>query len=257
MSAKVAVVTGASSGIGRAIALEFAKNDHKVVIVGRDQDRLNEVIESMAEVSTAKSRDNFLSMIADFEDIKQVDMIVDKTIDKFNRIDILINNAGTPGKRRTLDDADFFEDFNVILQVNLIAATRLAQLVAKHIVATKGVIINISSVADRVPSPSISYSVAKAGLSMLTKTMANALDGTGARVITVSPGPIKTNFSKRTGSYGPLTALRRPGEAEEVANVVAFLCSDKASYIHGTNIDVDGGFCSKFGDVYGQMKSIK
>lgn len=256
MEPKVAIVTGASSGIGREVALEFSSQGYRVTIVGRNRERLNEVFDSMVKASSSKSADNFISIVADFADPKQVDQVVEKTIEKFSNIDILVNNAGSPGGRRSLQDPDFFEDFSSILQVNLITATRLSQLAVKHLVKTKGVIINVSSVADTIATPSISYSVAKAGLTMLTKTLANALDGTGVRVVTVSPGPILTNFSQRTSAYGSLTSLLRPGEAKEVANVVAFLCSDKASYIHGTTIEVDGGLCAKFGDIYGQMKNL-
>lgn len=248
------LVTGGSSGIGGSTALEYAKLGYKIAITGRDEDRLNKVFEEMTNLSPSKSKDNFLILKVDFEDTAQVDTVVKQTVDKFGQLDILINNAGFAGKRRGLNHPEFFEDFQKIMQVNLMSATRVAQLAAPHLVKTKGVIVNVSSVADRIANPSISYSVSKAGLSMLTKTLANAFEGTGVRVVTVSPGPIKTNFSPRTASMAPMTSMNRAGESIEVANTIVFLTSDKASYIHGCTIDVDGGMYAKFGGLFNDLK---
>lgn len=260
-SPKVVLVTGGSSGIGEACALKYAELGYRVAITGRNQDRLLKVVEKMVEVAPAKAaeqlKDDFLILKNDFEDPQQVDSVVKQTVEKFGKLDIVINNAGYPGKRLGLSDADFFEDFQKILQVNLIAATRIAQLASSHLIKTKGVMINVSSVADRVAAPTISYSVSKAGLSMLTKTLANALEGTGVRVVTVSPGPIQTNFSDRTAMMAPMTSLGRAGEAREVADTIVFLTSDKASYIHGCTIDVDGGTYAKFGGFFNVLKPNK
>jgi len=253
---KVVLVTGASSGIGEAAALEFAKLGYKVAITGRNQERLSKVLQSLVSESPGASASDFLALVADFEDQEQVEPLVEQTVNKFGRLDVLVNNAGSSGKKRGLADADFFEDFQKILQVNLMAATRLAQLSSNHLKQTKGVIINVSSIADRLAMPSIAYSVSKAGLSMLTKTLANALDGTGVRVVTVAPGPIKTNFAQGIEKFGFISSLQRVGEALEVARTIVFLSSDKASYIHGCTIDVDGGTYGKFGGVFNQAKEV-
>lgn len=253
---KVVLVTGGSAGIGEATAIAFAKLDYKVVLTGRNQERLDNVSRKLVSVSPSKSKENFLALKADFVDPKQVDLVVPETVAKFGTIDILVNNAGFSGKRRGLESDGFFDDFKEILQVNLFAQVRISQLATPYLLKSKGVIINVSSVADRLAMPTISYSVSKAGLSMLTKCLANAYDGRGVRVVTVSPGPILTNFAEGIDAFGPMTSLMRAGESEEVANTIVFLASDKASYIHGCTVDVDGGLCSKFGGVFSKMTEV-
>lgn len=252
---QVVLVTGASQGIGAATALEYARLGYKVAITGRDEERLTNVFDELVENSISEEEDDFLAIKADFEDPKQVDEVVAKTIAKFNRLDVLVNNAGFRAQKLTLDHPDFFLDFQRILQVNLVAATRIAQLAVPHIKKTQGVIINVSSIADRLGSPSISYSVAKAGLSMLTKTLANALDSTGVRVVTVSPGPVKTNFGPGLDLMGPLSHMNRIATPKEVADTIVFLSSPKASFIHATTIDVDGGASTKFGGIFQRLAS--
>lgn len=250
---KVILVTGASSGIGEVTAIEYAKLGYKVAITGRNEERLAKVLEQLVANSPSKLENDFLTIKADFEDPKQVDQVIDATISKFNQLDVLINNAGFRAQKLSLDHPDFFQDFQRILQVNLVAATRIAQLAVPHIKKTRGVIINVSSIADRLGSPSISYSVAKAGLSMLTKALANALDGTGVRVVTVSPGPVKTNFGPGLDLMAPLSHMHRIAESQEVADTIIFLSSEKASFIHATTIDVDGGAVTKFGGAFQRL----
>ena len=240
---KVVLITGGSAGIGKESAVEFAKMGYRVAITGRDKTRMNEALEKLRSVvPDQEATGRFLTLFANFELEEEVDSVVEAAIKQFGRLDVLINNAGYPGKRLDIFHSDFYEDFKNILQVNLMAATRIAQLAAPHLIKTRGVIINVSSVADRVAMPTISYSVSKAGLSMLTKTLANALEGKEVRVVTVSPGPIATNFAPTTvHRYADKPLLGRVGESDEVAKLIVFLASDKASYIHGTTIDIDGG----------------
>lgn len=252
---KVVLITGASSGIGKATAVEYAKLGYKLAITGRNKERLDQVVESLGSVSPSKSASSdFLALVADFEDPKQVEPVVVNTLNKFGRLDILINNAGYTGERFSILEDGFYEDFKNIIQVNLMAATRLAQLAYPHVVKSKGVIVNVSSIADRIATPTMSYSISKAGLSMLTKTLANSLDGTGVRVLTVSPGPIMTNISRGIDKMGPTTSLGRVGQPVEVASTIVFLTSDKASYIHGATIDVDGGCMVKFGGMFNRIR---
>lgn len=251
------LVTGGSSGIGESSAKLYAQLGYKVAITGRNEDRLNKVLEAMVNLSPNKSKSDFLILKADLEDPKQVDSVVSGTVAKFGGIDILVNNAGFMGENRHIELDGFFEDFKKILQVNLFAPVRIAQLATPYLLKSKGVIVNVSSVADRLGSPTISYSISKAGLSMLTKCLANAYDGRGVRVVTVAPGPIKTNFAENLDLYGPTTSLMRAGEAEEVAQTIVFLSSDKASYIHGCTVDVDGGLSSKFGGIFSKAKDLR
>lgn len=250
MSAKkIVLVTGGSSGIGGATAVEFAKLGYKVAITGRNQAKLNEVAEKLTTSSPTKSKEDFLALKADFVDPKQVELVVQETVAKFGGLDILVNNAGYPGDRRDFKHQEFYRDFQNILQVNLFAPVRIAQLASPYLIKSKGVIINITSIADRMALPTVSYSVTKAGLSMFTKCVANSYDGLGVRVVGVAPGPIVTNFMEGIDKFGPMTSLGRSGESIEVANTIVFLASDKASYIHGCVVDVDGGCYSKFGGV--------
>lgn len=243
---KVALITGGSSGIGNAVAIEYAKLGYKVAITGKQSEDISEIVKQLEAHLPDNCTDHILTIEADFEIPAQVEPIVEKVVEKFGRLDILVNNAGYTGNKSGLMDDKFFDDFQKILQVNLVAPTRIAQLAIKHLTKTRGVIINVSSICDRIAVPNISYSVSKAGITMLTKTLANALEGTGIRVVTVAPGPIRTNFSQEMDAYARMSSLNRIGEAKEVANAISFLSSDKASYIHGCTVDVDGGSYSKF-----------
>lgn len=248
---KVVLVTGASAGgIGHATALEFAKLGYKVAITGRDKQRLKETmrdLESAAAPFGAGPETNFLTLEVDLENTIQVDELIPQVIAKFGQLDILINNAGSVGKRKSLLDDDFYEDYLGIMQVNLLAPTRLAQLAAPHLLKAPhgGVIINVCSVADRLAfSSNASFCISKAGLSMLTKTLANTFEGKSVRVLTVSPGAIATNIVPGSATMGKLSTLaERSGTSKEVADVIVFLASDKASYMTGTCVDVDGGMC--------------
>lgn len=263
---KVALITGGSSGIGAATAIELAKEGYRVAVTGRNKGRLEGVWRKLLD-STCEGKgdneqhvrsDHFLMIQADFEDKSQVESIIHEVIQAFGRLDVLINNAGYSGRSRNIKDHDFFEDFQNIQQVNLHTPVRLCQLAATHLIETKGVIINVSSIADRVPFETISYSVSKAGLSMLTKCLANAFENKGVRVVGVAPGPVKTNFAPVPMDFGGfMTSIGRMGEARDVASFIAFLASPKASFIHGSIMDIDGGCYSKCNGVFKPPKLLR
>lgn len=257
---KVALVTGGSSGIGQATALEFAKLGHKVAITGRNSERLEAVLNELYEVCPARAQgaqrsDYFLALQVNFEDDRQVESVVGRVVGHFKALNILVNNAGYVGESHDLLDEEFYEDFGKLLQVNLLAPTRLSQMAAPHLmkgsVSNPGILINVSSTADRVPIKALGYCVSKAGLSMLTKVLANSLEGKNVRVLTVSPGPVRTSISPdvRVIEYmgEKATLMHRPGYASEVADLIVFLASEKASYMHASTIDIDGGHISKLG----------
>lgn len=186
-SKRTVIVTGGSAGgIGHATAVEFAKLGCRVAITGRDQVRLDRSLADLLRASPSQpaSEDDYLTLKVDLEDEKQVDQVVEQVVDKFRRLDVLVNNAGFNGNARghLLDEA-FYDLFKSVLQVNLHAPTRLAQLAALYLMEAPegGVIVNVSLVADTIAFTHVAYSVTKAGLSMLTKTLANNFKGKNVR----------------------------------------------------------------------------
>lgn len=249
-SSRVALVTGGSSGIGEATAIEFAQAGFRVAITGRDGVRLNKVIENLKNSTPIKTDQDtlFLALEANFEELTQVEPLVDQVIAKFGQIDVLVNNAGYLGESRDLWHKEFFTDFQNIMQVNLMAVARLTQLAAPHLMKSqRGVVINISSVLDRMAYPNISYCISKAGLAMLTKTFANEFEGTNVRVVAVAPGPVSTRISPAIDTLACTTSLGRMASSSEIAKVVTFLESEKASFVHGSTFDVDGGYLARVG----------
>jgi glucose 1-dehydrogenase len=244
---KVAVVTGAAKGIGRAIAERFLAEGARVVVADID-----EAAGSLAE-SKLGGPDKVRFVPCDVADRLSVRDLVASTIDAFGTIDILVNNAGI------IHAADFLaleeEDFDRVLRVNLKGAFLLGQAVARRMVkqiedgGAPGAIINMSSVnavfaiANQVP-----YSVSKGGLNQLTKVMALALAPHGIRVNAIGPGSIMTDMlatitTDRAARERVLsrTPLGRVGEPSEIAAIAAFLASDDASYVTGQTIYADGG----------------
>ncbi|XP_045772198.1 uncharacterized oxidoreductase SERP2049-like [Maniola jurtina] len=241
---KVVIVTGASSGIGAVIAEEFSAEGAKVVIVGRNEAKLNHV---------AKNCNDPLIVYADLSKDEDIQKIIDETIDKFGRIDILVNNAGTYANASILS-GNIMDSYDFIMRVNLRALIYLTSLAAPYIVKTKGNIINISSVVGSIApiAPgSFCYNVSKAGVNHFTTCIATELGALGVRVNTVSPGPVYTEFIENTGFPGPWdiykpgTVLNRISESKEIADMVLFLASDKAKSITGVNYLVDNGMTIK------------
>jgi len=247
LSGKSAIVTGAASGIGYAVAERFLREGGRVVIADVDHGK-----GAMAERELSALGD-VLFVRTDVGQRAQVDALVAAAIDRFGGIDILVNNAGI------VHAADFLDleeaDFDRVLNVNLKGSFLCGQAVARHMVDSvgsghaPGAIVNMSSVnavfaiANQVP-----YSVSKGGVSQLTKVMALALAPYGIRVNAIGPGSIMTDMlasvandkaaMKRILSRTP---LGRVGQPSEIAAIAAFLASDDASYITGQTIFADGG----------------
>lgn len=213
---KVAVVTGGAGGIGKTIAEEFKKQGAEVVVV--DQ----------------KSGADFMGDIACEDTLCDFAQYV---IKKYGRVDYVINNAMLT--RGGLSECSY-EDFNYVLRVGITAPFMLAKLFMPYF-SKDASIVNISSSRDRMSQPETeSYTAAKGGIAALTHAMAVTLAGR-VRVNSVSPGWIDTAF----GQYGGADAVQHPagrvGNPLDIANIVLFLCSEKASFITGENICVDGG----------------
>jgi len=246
MNDKVAVVTGASSGIGRAAALLFAKNGWNVVAFGRNESELNALRD--------ESRDTGGSIrihLGDITKTSQVDRLVSDTIDNFEQIDALINAAGII-KSGSIEDTTL-DDWDKMMNVNLRSAFYLMQKCVPHLAATKGNVVNVSSVTGTRAFPNVlAYCVSKAATDQLTRCTALELAPKGIRVNAVNPGVVITNLHKRGGmsdeAYEKFLEnaknthpIGRPGRPEEVAELIYYLASEKAAWITGATYEIDGG----------------
>ena len=240
---KVAVITGGAQGIGRACAERFLSEGARVVLADVDETRL------AATAARIGTRENVLAVVADVARKADVDALIAETVEKFGRIDILLNNAGICP---VADFLDFTEDqFDRTLAVNLRGAFFGTQAAGRQMIAKGGggVIINMSSINSGLANPACApYAISKGGMNQVTSTAAVAFAPHGIRVCGVGPGTIATDiikgaFTERAGMDAILarTPMGRLGEPEEIASVVAFLASDDASYITGETIYPDGG----------------
>lgn len=242
---KVAIVTGAADGIGRASALAFAQHGADVVLA----DINGEANERAAREIADDSGRGTLAVPCDVSRDADLQRLVDATLARFGRCDVLLNNAGiiVAGDILELDPADF----DRVLGVNLRSYFVLTQHVARHMVDQKieGSIINMSSVNSVLAIPNqLAYATSKGGLQQLTKACALRLAEHNIRVNAIGPGSIRTKVLEAVATNETVrhtllsrTPLRRFGEPSEVAKVAVFLASDYASYITGQTIFPDGG----------------
>jgi NAD(P)-dependent dehydrogenase (short-subunit alcohol dehydrogenase family) len=250
LSGKVALITGASSGIGAATAVLFARLGAKLAIMGRNEANLLDVSKNCSQHLTAGT-ESPLMLIGDLTSEHDVKRIVDKTVERFGRLDILVNNAGVLefGSIETTS----LEQYDRVMNVNVRAVYQLTMLAVPHLIKTQGSIVNVSSVnGTRSFSGVLAYCISKSAVDQLTKCTALELASKKVRVNSVNPGVVVTDLQKRGGltddAYAKFLerskethALGRPGETEEVARAIAFLASDEASFITGENLHVDGG----------------
>ena len=244
LEGKVAVITGASRGIGRAIALRLAQAGAKVVVSSRKLEHVQPVAD---EIKAAGGE--ALAIQAHVGRTDEVQALVKQTMETFGQIDVAVNNAGTNPHFGPLLSADEGQ-WDKILDTNLKGAFRVCQAVAPHMEAQGGgKIINVASIAGLRPSPGMGvYSVSKAALIMLTQVLAMELGHAGIQVNAIAPGVIKTRFSRvlwQTEQIaGPILAhlpLARFGEPEDVAGLALYLASPASDYVTGAVFVVDGG----------------
>jgi len=245
LGGRVALVTGASSGIGRATARMLAANGARVAINShRNQAGAEAVRQEIADAGG-----NAIIIQADVARTSEVQSLVDQTIDKFGPVDILVNNAGSLVERlRILELTE--ERWDEVIDLNLKSAFLCCRAVAASMIERKtGAIVNVSSIAGRTGGAlgSIHYSTAKGGLITFTKGLAKELAPFGIRVNAVSPGVIDTHYHEQFSTpemmkgYVSGIPLGRVGTPEEVAAVICFLASDASSYLAGETIEINGG----------------
>lgn len=246
LKGKVALVTGASRGIGEAIALELARKGAKVAIASRKEDGLRRV----AELITYEGADAFAAT-CNTGKLPEVDALLKNVLGRFGQIDVLVNNAATNpyfGPMISLDWGAWDKTF----EVNLKGYFALSQAVAKHLIDRKsgGSIINVASVLGTMAAPMQGiYGMTKAAVISLTKTLAMELGSAGIRVNALAPGLVDTKFASVLVQNDQIrdmivqrTAIGRVGVPNDIAGAAAFLASDASAYITGQTLIIDGGW---------------
>ncbi|XP_055335113.1 3-oxoacyl-[acyl-carrier-protein] reductase FabG-like [Paramacrobiotus metropolitanus] len=247
LSGKVALITGASSGIGAATSVLFAKLGAKLSLTGRNQANL----EKIAQECAAASGEVPFTVCGELNKESDVENIVKKTLEKYGTLDILVNNAGIL-ETGTIENTSL-EQYDRVMNTNVRSIYQLTMLCVPHLITSKGCIVNVSSVNGIRSFPGVlAYNLSKSAVDQLTRCVALELAPKQVRVNSVNPGVTVTGLHKRAGmdeeAYKAFVersrtthALGRPGTPDEVANVIAFLASDAASYITGASVPVDGG----------------
>jgi 3-oxoacyl-[acyl-carrier protein] reductase len=240
----VALVTGASRGIGRAIAVDLARHGADVAIVGRDQDAL---AATEAEVRAARAETRVVSIVADVSDASAVESFVAQTQKELGRIDFAIANAGQAVDGLIVRAKP--ADIDAMLDANLKSAFYLVAAVTRPMMKQRtGSIVLMSSIVGIAGNAGqAAYAASKAGLLGLAKSVAKELGSRNVRVNAVAPGLIETAMTESMpeqarAHYLATIPLGRAGNPEDVSGVVTFLCSDAARYVTGQTIVVDGGF---------------
>jgi 3-oxoacyl-[acyl-carrier protein] reductase len=239
---KIAIITGASRGIGRAMAIEFAKNGAKTILCATSLDALKETQREIEAISPEST----ILMQANVTNGDEINSVVKKTLDTHERVDILVNNAGTT--RDNLLALMSEKEWDDVLNTNLKSVFLMTKACARPMVRQRsGVIINISSVIGITGNAGqANYAASKAGIIALTKSAAKELAKRNVRVNAIAPGFIRTRMTDQVSPEVQKTILEhiplgRYGEPEEIAHVAVFLASEGARYVTGQVWVVDGG----------------
>jgi len=244
MANKVVLITGALTGIGRATAIAFARQGANVVVSGRRDEEGNKLAAELRGLGAAA--EYIRSDVRHEDDVRN---LVDKTVARFGRLDIAVNNAGTEGQPGLVVDQTP-ESFNATFETNVLGLLLSMKHEVRAMQAQKaGSIVNISSSYGKTGAAYASvYSASKHAVEGLTKSAALELAGSGIRVNIVAPGPVETEMLNRFAGTEDIKAglaarvpLKRVGHPEEIADTIVFIASDQASFITGASIAVDGG----------------
>lgn len=245
LEGKVAVITGASQGIGRGIAVRFGQERMKVVVNYHSNDAMAR--ETVQEIQSAGGE--AIAVKANVGEEREVAALVDTAIDAYGRLDVLVNNAGiqttVPSHELTLDDWHKVMDSN--LTGAFVGCREAIKYMLQHDI--KGSILNISSVHQKIPKPfHVHYASSKGGLKLLTETLALEYASSGIRINTIAPGAIATQMNEHILSDPEqnqdvlaLIPMNRVGEPKHVASTAAWLASEEAGYVTGVTLFVDGG----------------
>lgn len=247
-SGKVALVTGSSSGIGAAIAVQLSSYGCKVAITGRSAAGLEKVAQEVLKASGGVAP---LQIIGDLLDDAFPQRLITETIAKFGQLNFLVNNAGGGTPKGNLSSDNLLEEFDNVMKLNLRSVVELTQRAVPYLEKTEGSIVNISSVAGIKPYALV-YSASKAALDMVTKCSALELGPKQIRVNSVNPGPVVTAFARSMGfdqaaseavfhGIAPQMLMKRVGQSEDIANLTSFLLSDDARNITGSIMVSDSG----------------
>lgn len=236
-----ALITGGTSGIGRATANKLARMGIRVLVVGRNAERGKKTVD---EIQAAGGNADFIS--SDLRDAASARAVAKRALELSDgSVDILINNAGIYpfGPTHEMTEDDFDRVFSVNVKAPYFLVAELAPQMAKR---GKGIIVNLSTMVAEYGMPGMSlYGSSKAAINLLTKAWAAEYGPSGVRVNTVSPGPTRTEGTDRMGEGLEQLARQapagRPATADEIAEAIVFLATDRASFIHGAKLAVDGG----------------
>jgi glucose 1-dehydrogenase len=245
LKGKVAIVTGGNSGIGMAIVLELARQGANIVIDYVSHPDATEVLEKQV----VALGDQALGVDADVSQVSDLEKLIAAAVERFGRVDIMVNNAGVETRTSVLDTTE--QQYEKVLAINLKSAFFGTQLAAKQMIKQGGGgrIINITSVHEDWPMPgNTAYCLSKGGMRMLTRTAGVELAPHNIRVVGVGPGAVATpinlstmNDPAKMRTLDNAIPLGRMAKPEEIASVVAFLASDGASYVTATTLFADGG----------------
>lgn len=242
LEGKVAIITGATRGIGKAISLTFAKQGARLIINGRNAELLEEVKKEVEALGS-----ECVSVQGDITNPSTANKLIENAINKYNAINILVNNAGiisrTPLEK--MSDEDWYKVIDINLNGTFILCKEILSYMKKQ---RSGKIVNIASSAAKKPHPNAapSYGASKAGVVYLTRHFALNMAKYGIYVNAVCPGPVETDMSKQWDEEYKKNVLKkiplgRIGKAEEVANVALFLASSMSDFITGEAININGG----------------